>query len=310
MRLFIPILLLPICSCLAFDNIFSPIGIALEDTFNALKCRIVECCNRHSVPADFTGCIFLHNFLIIFQYILGLENVLRERIYGQHLVNEAVVNALRSHWSSHKPQKALTLSFHGWPGGGKNYVSKFIIESMFKLGSKSSYVHNFIGRIHFPSSALVEQYQKDLHSWLRTNITRCSKQMFIFDEVDKMPPGVLNAIKPMIDYRDDVDGMDYRESVFIFLSNTGAQLINEHYLNLWKTEGRKREDVTLHDFERIITTGAFNEEGGFHQSDTIKSNLIDHYIPFLPMEKRHVKLCILDEFKQRNILDPRESHVE
>lgn len=134
--------------------------------------------------------------------------------------------------------------------------------------------------------------------------------MFIFDEVDKMPPGVLNAIKPMIDYRDDVDGMDYRDSVFIFLSNTGAQLINEHYMNLWKTQGRKREDVTLHDFEKIITTGAFNEEGGFHQSDTIKSNLIDHYIPFLPMEKRHVKLCILDEFKQRNILDPHASHVK
>jgi hypothetical protein len=30
------------------------------------------------------------------------------------------------------PRKALVLSFHGWTGGGKNYVAQFVAESLFK----------------------------------------------------------------------------------------------------------------------------------------------------------------------------------
>jgi len=41
--------------------------------------------------------------------------------------------------------------------------------------------------------------------------------MFIFDEVDKMPDGVLDAIKPYLDHHHDVHGVDYRRAIFIFL---------------------------------------------------------------------------------------------
>lgn len=75
-----------------------------------------------------------------------------------------------------------------------------------------------------------------------------------------MPATVLNAIKPMIDYRDVVDGVDYTKTIFIFLSNTGASLINAHYEQMWH-EGRKREELQLSDFENLIAKGAFNEEG-------------------------------------------------
>lgn len=90
----------------------------------------------------------------------------------------------------------------------------------------------------------------------------CPKQLFIFDEVDKMPPGVLNAIKPIIDYRNVVDGADYTQSIFIFLSNTGASLINKQYQEFWKA-GKRREDIQLKDFENVIMQGAFNEKGKY-----------------------------------------------
>lgn len=90
----------------------------------------------------------------------ALEDSLNKHIYGQHLVKDIVINALKSHWdSTHHPQKALTLSFHGWPGSGKNYVTRFIVENLYKLGSKSSFVHHFIGRIHFPLEDHVAKYQ-------------------------------------------------------------------------------------------------------------------------------------------------------
>lgn len=51
-----------------------------------------------------------------------------------------------------------------------------------------------------------------------------------------------------------------RKSIFIFLSNTGAKLINQISLRLWQ-EGKQREDIQLKDFEKSIREGSFNEEG-------------------------------------------------
>jgi hypothetical protein len=279
--------------CYGF-GFLAPVGVALSSIVLGTICHFRECCSEYAIHADFDA----------------LEDSLNKHIYGQHLVKDIVINALKSHWdSTHHPQKALTLSFHGWPGSGKNYVTRFIVENLYKLGSKSSFVHHFIGRIHFPLEDHVAKYQNDLQEWIKGNVTKCPRQLFIFDEVDKMPPKVLNILKPIIDYRDNVDGIDFRDSVFIFLSNTGAELINEHFLDFWNNKGMKREELKLSDFEKLITKGAFNEEGGFHHSDTIKSNLIDHYVPFLPMERRHIKMCIIDEFKQRNVTSPKEEHI-
>lgn len=41
--------------------------------------------------------------------------------------------------------------------------------------------------------------------------------MFIFDEMDKMHPGLIDSIKPYLDYYDKVDGVSYRNAIFIFL---------------------------------------------------------------------------------------------
>jgi len=41
--------------------------------------------------------------------------------------------------------------------------------------------------------------------------------MFIFDEVDKMPNGVLDGVKPYMDHYSHIKGVDYRRAIFIFL---------------------------------------------------------------------------------------------
>ena len=56
---------------------------------------------------------------------------------------------------------------------------------------------------------------------LKDDITRytseCGRSLFIFDEIDKMPSGVLDSLKPYIDFYENIDGVDYRKNVFIFL---------------------------------------------------------------------------------------------
>lgn len=131
----------------------------------------------------------------------------------------------------------------------------------------------------------------------------------MFDEIDKISPKIFNWIKPVLDYNRKIDGVDYSKCIFIFLSNTGSSSITSITRELWQ-KGRVREDIELKDFENIIMLGAFNEKGGFHQSEVITGSLIDHYVPFLPMEQQHVKMCILHEFEIRNVTTVKPEHVQ
>lgn len=92
-------------------------------------------------------------------FVVELKKNLDEKLYGQHIAKGVIVNALKNHWTGNHIEKPLTLSFHGSPGTGKNYVTKFIQEALYTKGSQSKFVHHFMGRIHFPLKEEVHQYQ-------------------------------------------------------------------------------------------------------------------------------------------------------
>lgn len=75
-----------------------------------------------------------------------------------------------------------------------------------------------------------------------------------------MPSEIFYDLKPLLDYRDLVDGVDYRQTIFIFISNIGSRQIGEEYEKLVKS-GKKREDIILGDFENLIAEGAYTHEG-------------------------------------------------
>ncbi|VDK64483.1 unnamed protein product [Anisakis simplex] len=114
-----------------------------------------------------------------------------------------------------------------------------------------------------------------------------------------MPPTVMNAIKPFIDHYEHLEGIDYRKSVFIFLSNSGGNEITEKTLKHYQS-GELREKITLNEMEKVLIPSAFNADGGLKMSELISTHLIDHFIPFLPLERRHVLLCIRDYMKSHN----------
>lgn len=41
--------------------------------------------------------------------------------------------------------------------------------------------------------------------------------MFVFDEVDKIHPGVIDSIQPYLDYHTKLEGVSYQKAIFIFL---------------------------------------------------------------------------------------------
>ena len=101
---------------------------------------------------DSSKCIFFFNLFS------ELNRQLNRKVYGQHLVIEPVIKHLKAH-AKDNPSKALALSFHGWTGTGKNFVSAIVAEQMYRLGMKSKYVHLISATKEFPHEEMVPLYK-------------------------------------------------------------------------------------------------------------------------------------------------------
>ncbi|KAL8174748.1 UNVERIFIED_CONTAM: Torsin-1A [Gekko kuhli] len=252
-------------------------------SYPRLYCYFTECCLQR--PGARAGAV--------------LEQELDRKLFGQHLVKKVVVKAVTGFLNNADPKKPLTLSLHGWTGTGKNFVSKIIAESIYEGGLNSRYVHNFVSTLHFPHRQNITQYKDQLQMWVRGNVSACARSVFIFDEMDKMHAGLIDSIKPFLDYYEQLDGVSYRKAIFIFLSNAGAEKITEVALDFWRS-GKRREDLGLRDLESSVSVSVFNNKNsGFWHSSLIDRNLIDYFIPFLPLEYKHVKMCVRVELESR-----------
>lgn len=272
------------------DGLFDPFTVAsivgatafsglLGGGLYVLKCKFSECCEKGYgwVTGDFDG----------------LENDIDSILYGQHLVKDTVLRSIKSHWRNESPQKALVMSFHGPTGTGKNYVTGLIAKRLYRQGMNSHFVKQWIGKLDFPHENEKYVYAKTIQKTIESVVASCARTLFIIDEIDVVSPGVIDALKPYLDYYDNIKGVDYKKAIFIFLSNTGSNNISN--LVFEKLEmGEKREDITLKDFQIYIENGAFNEKGGLQKSTVIKNSLIDVFVPFLPLEKQHVIECVID----------------
>lgn len=128
-------------------------------------------------------------------------------------------------------------------------------------------------------------------------VKQCSRSIFVFDEVDKMPEGVFESITSLLDHHKTINGVNFRQAIFIFLSNAGGMEIS-HALEDLMLNGKYREQTAIYDFEKIAEIGAYNVNGGLKNTGLITSSLIDHFIPFLPLEKRHVEKCVQKDFQR------------
>jgi len=264
-------------------------GSALWMAKDKIICQFSECCQEPYIRNQLSG----------------FQQSLDDKLFGQHIAKSVVYKTLYSHLRKFEPKKALVLSFHGMTGAGKNYIAQLIAENIYKEGTNSKYVHIYLSTVHFPDKDRVEFYKNQLQNEIKAKVKSCARSLFIFDEVDDMDPGIIDAIKPFLDYHPVIDGVDYRKSIFIFLSNTGAQKIYTTAKKNWES-GLAREDLKLEHFDESLNNLAYNSEGGLKKTDIIERALIDAAVPFLPLEKRHVMLCIQAEIDKHNLVDHEE----
>ncbi|KAI1715245.1 torsin domain-containing protein [Ditylenchus destructor] len=251
--------------------------------YTKVKCMFTECCDESWIHGNIAH---------------KIQREVDDKLYGQHIAQEYVIRGIRAHVSK-APNKALVMSFHGWTGSGKNYVARMIAKSVFKNEMRSKFVHLFVATLHFPHPEEVDKYKEQLRSWIYGNLTQCERSLFIFDEIDKMPYQLMDVILPFIDYHEHIGGVDPRKSIFLFLSNGGMNAMVEKTLDYYHS-GRAREDITYKEMEDLIKNSAFNEgEGGLKTSRLISRHLIDYFVPFLPLERKHVIMCFKDYLRSR-----------
>lgn len=142
----------------------------------------------------------------------------------------------------------------------------------------------------------VNEYQEQIKTEIFKGIDKCPYSIFVFDEVDKMPPGIFDSISAILDNHKLVKNRDFRKAIFIFLTNYGGEEITKVLYQLTNKKGLFRHETKLHHFEEINKIGVYNREGGLKESSLIKSAVIDFYLPFLPLEEKHIKQCIEAEY--------------
>ncbi|KAM4635420.1 torsin family 1 isoform 2-T2 [Polymixia lowei] len=237
----------------------------------------------------------------------GLETDLSRKLFGQHIASHIILKAVTGFMNNNNPKKPLVLSLHGWTGTGKNFVSQLIAKNIYKEGMDSSFVHLFTSELHFPHQSEIETYKSQLQQWIKGNVTNCAHSMFIFDEMDKMHPGLIDSIKPYLDYYEKLDGVSYRKAIFIFLSNAGGESIIQTALDFWRA-GRQRQEILLKDLEMSLSLSVFNnKQSGLWHTSLIDKNLVDFFVPFLPLEERHVVQCAMAEMAAKGLVP--DQHV-
>lgn len=112
----------------------------------------------------------------------------------------------------------------------------------------------------------------------------------------------------MLDHHSKVKGLSYRKAIFIFISNDGGEEISNVLKDL-EERGTHREKTKQTNFQKVIEDGAYYKKGGLQNSRAIENAVIDYFIPFLPLEEKHVRQCIRTEFKENGQSDVSENAV-
>uniref|UniRef100_G1T1D1 Torsin family 3 member A n=1 Tax=Oryctolagus cuniculus TaxID=9986 RepID=G1T1D1_RABIT len=231
----------------------------------------------------------------------GLDSDLSGRLHGQHLARELVLRTVKGYLEVPRPDKALALSFHGWSGTGKNFVARMLAENLYRDGQRSACVRMLIATIHFPHPKYVDLYKEQLMAQIRETQQRCRQTLFIFDEAEKLHPELAGLV-PVLSVRlGEAQFKAELTGASLSLSNLGGNVINELVLE-WLQAGRAREEITAEQLEpQLRAEVAASTDSGFGASRLVKENLIDAFVPFLPLEFGHVRLCARDAFLSQGL---------
>ncbi|CAF1209395.1 unnamed protein product [Adineta steineri] len=240
-----------------------------------------ECCSKYWIPQNMTK----------------LDIRMKDELMGQPLAHNLIHTSIKAHINAKNPPRALVFLLHGSTGTGKNFISKLIVESLYKKGYKSGYVRLYVASRDFmhDDEHSIQEYKGRIMKDIEEGTSTCEHATFIFDEVDK--PHVQSLLlETILFYTHSYTPrypipIDFRKTIFIFLSNTGATEINR-IVHKYHSGSIKRQDFKITEFQNAFANTARSEPGGLWHGLLSNRNLETFFVPFLPLERSHVRTCV------------------
>ena len=87
---------------------------------------------------------------------------------------------------------------------GKNFVVQFIANTLFARGVRSKFFKLFIASRDFPHNDKLDEYRETIIKTIESTVSQCHTNLFVFDETDKLPIGLIDTIKAYIDFYQEV----------------------------------------------------------------------------------------------------------
>ncbi len=238
------------------------------------------------------------------QRLLGMEDVLHEKVVGQdepiHLIAKAVRRARAGIKDPRRPIGAFM--FLGPTGVGKTYLARILAEFMF--GSEDAMIkldmsefmekHNVSRLIGAPPGYV----GYDDAGQLTDAVRRKSYCLILLDEIEKAHPEVYNMLLQVFDdgHLTDAKGrrVDFRNTIIIMTSNVGSDLIRKETTLGFsiKTDDSKTEEDRYEKMkDKVLTAmkGVFRPEF---------LNRLDSTVVFHALSHEHIRQIVENEMKE------------
>jgi len=219
-----------------------------------------------------------------------LAGLLQSRVFGQRRAREVVIDALQQRLSLHEADKALVLSFHGQTGTGKTHVANILSDFLYGQGTEREFVHWRDSTVNYVADVNNKEAVEDIREFVTTHTRMCSCSMFVFDEFDKMSAVLAAALRPYLEPHQDVEGINHRNNIFIFLNNFGANLTSniDNSNNNSNNNNNNKSTTQQPSYKESMLSHISSSNTSLRPV----SDLIDYFVPFLPLHLAHVERCI------------------
>ena len=223
--------------------------------------------------------------------LLRLENVLHERLVGQHEAVMAVSKAIRRGRVGLKdPKRPIgSFIFLGPTGVGKTELCKALAEAMF--GSENMMIR--LDMSEYMEKHTVSRLVGSPPGYvgfeeggqLTEKVRRQPYSVILFDEIEKAHPDVFNILLQILEdgILTDSQGrrVDFKNTVIIMTSNIGARLITEKKVTFGFGETSRDEDnADIKDKVLGELKGAFRPEF---------LNRVDDIVVFTKLTREEIK---------------------
>jgi ATP-dependent Clp protease ATP-binding subunit ClpB len=230
--------------------------------------------------------------------LIGLEDVLKQRVVGQDEAVEVVANAIiRSRAGLQNPNKPIgSFLFLGSTGVGKTELAKALAAYLFN--DENAYIRidmseyqekHAISRLVGAPPGYVG-YEES--GQLTEAVRRKPYSVVLFDEIEKAHPDTFNILLQMLDDGRLTDNkgrlINFKNTIIIMTSNIGSEIILNEFEGL--------EENEMHQKIPFVQNELLN-----HLKKTVKPefiNRIDDIVLFLPLRKRVIESIVRIQLKE------------